>query len=347
VKTECIESADDDRPSYIKDAESAHIAAEYVRCILRKFPSMKSELRDLLWRIDDGEGVRIDSLDDPDTLRGLRGLLGSLNLQRSKTVRSHLLCGGASSSTPPPSGAVQLLAHSGCDFSAVAMQGTYSLRDGQDKILRRIGVVFGENIPDHRDKTLRLPGDPVTPPSSPPVHSPQATKPNKRSCSSDRDLECAAIDEAAQSQGSDEDHETMQVAKARKLGPAAAPEELLQAAAEVAAAMKREGLLDVVAEGLSSDLVGPAPPPELFEQLTDASTDVRETQVRRIMALQSGGKEAGIVQHPVSRHARTFSRYRLSKLSNAFSWQLLLGRLFILQFDPLPMVDDMLWLMHT
>lgn len=83
----------------MKDAETAHIAADYVRCILRKFPAMKSELRDLLWRIDAGEGVRIDSLDDPDTLRGIRGLMGSLNLQRSKTVRSHLLCDGAPSST--------------------------------------------------------------------------------------------------------------------------------------------------------------------------------------------------------------------------------------------------------
>lgn len=96
-------SAEDDRPTYIKDAETAHVAAEYVRCILRKFPTMKSELRDLLWRIDAGEGVRIDSLDDPDTLRGIRGLLGSLNLQRSKTVRSHLCaalwCDGALSST--------------------------------------------------------------------------------------------------------------------------------------------------------------------------------------------------------------------------------------------------------
>jgi hypothetical protein len=62
---------------------------------------MKSELRDLLWRIDAGEGVKIDSLDDEDALRGLRGLLGSLNLHRSKTVRSFLLSAGALSHLRP------------------------------------------------------------------------------------------------------------------------------------------------------------------------------------------------------------------------------------------------------
>lgn len=42
------------------------------------------------------------------------------------------------------------------------LQGTYLLRRGQDKILRRIGTVLMETLPDERHLPLRLPGDPAS-----------------------------------------------------------------------------------------------------------------------------------------------------------------------------------------
>ena len=109
------------------------------------------------------------------------------------------------------------------------------------------------------------------------------------------DLQSHPVDAASDSPEPEGGPETGRPGQGRTLGIAAAPEELLQAAAEAAAAMKREGLLDDVLEGLSTDVVGPAPPPELVEQLTGASTDVREKQVKRIMALKVGSREAGAV----------------------------------------------------
>lgn len=159
-------------------------------------------------------------------------------------------------------------------------------------------MVFSESIPDERNKPLRLPGDPATPPASPPVQPTDDAVPSSCEHASDQNLESHPLHSATESPGSVEGRENGKAGKGRILGPAAAPEELLQAAAEAAAAMRREGLLDDVMEGMSSDVVGPAPPPELVEQLTGASTDVREKQVKRIMALQAGGTVVGVVLHP-------------------------------------------------
>lgn len=77
-------SGSDSEADYKLDAQTAPVAAEYVRCILRKYPAMKAELRDLMWQIDDGKTPDIDKVDDQDLRRGLRGLFAALNLRRSK-----------------------------------------------------------------------------------------------------------------------------------------------------------------------------------------------------------------------------------------------------------------------
>lgn len=77
----------DDLPDFVKDAQSAPLAAEYVRAILRKYPTMKADLRDLLWKIDNQQGVRIDSLPDAKLKGALRGLFTYLNLRYTKQVR--------------------------------------------------------------------------------------------------------------------------------------------------------------------------------------------------------------------------------------------------------------------
>ena len=73
-------------PDFVKDAQNAPIAAEYVRAILRKYPSMKADFRDLLWQVDNEQGVRIDSLPDAKLKGALRGLFTYLNLRHTKQV---------------------------------------------------------------------------------------------------------------------------------------------------------------------------------------------------------------------------------------------------------------------
>lgn len=57
---------------------------------------MKSDLRELIWQIDAGESPQLNHVEDPDLLRGLRGLFGALNLKRSKVrlpgFRSFFTC---------------------------------------------------------------------------------------------------------------------------------------------------------------------------------------------------------------------------------------------------------------
>lgn len=79
-------SSSDSEADYRLDAQTAPIAAEYVRGILRKYPRMKCELRDLMWQIDDGKCPDINKVEDPDLSRGLRGLFGALNLKRTKVL---------------------------------------------------------------------------------------------------------------------------------------------------------------------------------------------------------------------------------------------------------------------
>ena len=78
----------DGRPDFVKDAQDAPIAAEYVRAILRAHPAMKGDLRELLWKIDAEEGVRIDGLPDAKLKSALRSLFTYLNLRHTKQVSS-------------------------------------------------------------------------------------------------------------------------------------------------------------------------------------------------------------------------------------------------------------------
>lgn len=105
------------------------------------------------------------------------------------------------------------------------LQDAYSLRRGQDKVLRRIGVVFNESIPDRSSERLHLPGDPVQ--RQP--EDKQNVLPTPRSSPS-------LLDEEREQ--SPERNELAGVATRKVMFPAAAPEELREAAAEAAAAMR-------------------------------------------------------------------------------------------------------------
>jgi hypothetical protein len=73
-------------PSFVSDAQNAAIAADYVRAIVRKYPVMKAELKDLLWKVDNGEGVNVDGVADAKLKGALRGMLSYLNLRRTMAV---------------------------------------------------------------------------------------------------------------------------------------------------------------------------------------------------------------------------------------------------------------------
>lgn len=161
------------------------------------------------------------------------------------------------------------------------LQDTYSLKRGQDKILRRIGVVFNEVIPDRSNERLRLPGDPT----------PQESKPYAKSRTLTPVQDVHSVPHVVEKPYSTpnvvcEDELVEDTPLARKFKfPAAAPQELLQAAAEAAAAMRAEGLLGDIVSGLSAETFGPVPPADVLKDLDAASGDVRAAEVIRVNRL--------------------------------------------------------------
>jgi hypothetical protein len=73
-------------PDFVSDAKKVPVAAEFVRAILRWQPSIRGELRELLWQIDNGDGVNVDAVPDPELRSALRGLFSNLNLRHTRQV---------------------------------------------------------------------------------------------------------------------------------------------------------------------------------------------------------------------------------------------------------------------
>lgn len=169
-----------------------------------------------------------------------------------------------------------------------AVQGTYALRQGQDKVLRRIGAVFQERIPDESNLPLRLPGDPSAAPITPKANAKPAPKP----------VNGAAIAPAAAEEAEEEAEQ-----QPRVKGPAMPSEALRQAAAGAAAAMRSQGLLDNIMEGVSGELVGPVPADVIAEADSAAAND-REAQVERVLAVLAKHKRSGVARHGCSCQAQ-------------------------------------------
>eukprot|EP00892_Ulva_mutabilis_P003197 jgi/Ulvmu1/12879/UM098_0067.1 len=268
-------STSDSEADYRLDSQSAPAAAEYVRCILRKFPTMKNELRDLVWQIDAGESPQLSNVDDPDLLRGLRGLFGALNLKRSKD--------------------------------------TYSLKRGQDKILRRIGVVFNESIPDQSSERLRLPGDPVPRELRQALQSPSPNRIEHELSDTQRLEDNAGPDHVLS--GETLPGQTIEeIPSARTVKfPAAVPQDLLQAAAQAAAAMRDEGLIGDIVFGLSAESVGPIPPADVLKEVEFVSRDVRAAEVMRVNALVARASDVGADAYEVLNIKETASAAEVRK----------------------------------
>ena len=178
------------------------------------------------------------------------------------------------------------------------LQGAYALREGQDKVLRRIGVVFQESIPDESSQPLRLPGDPVATPAAPskearaPVDTHAArvatatgAGPARRPSSPPAGQLDAAASDQNRSSGSESPEPQVK-------GPAAPSAALRAAAADAAAAMRSEGLLGDILEGVPAQLVGPVPAALLAEAETSAE-GTRDAEVSRIIAVLDKAKRAG------------------------------------------------------
>lgn len=173
------------------------------------------------------------------------------------------------------------------------LQDTYSLKHGQDKILRRISVVFNESIPDQSFERLRLPGDPVGKEAEKFQHlrnrSPTPAQQEHLDPKRMGEEHAASPELTRQAQAPDDTPAT----RAVKF-PAAAPKALLHAAAEAAAAMRAEGLLGDIASGLSAQSVGPVPPAEVLKEIDSVSGDVRVAEVMRINLLVARAPERGM-----------------------------------------------------
>lgn len=164
--------------------------------------------------------------------------------------------------------------------AAVRVQGTYALRTGQDKVLRRIGTVFQERFPDESAQPLRLPGDPTSAaavPAQPPAASAAAPSKRERSPGAPQLAQRSASPEAP---------------APRTAGPAAPSEALRRAAAAAAAEMQERGLLGSILADVPAALVGPAPPAAVADA-DAASADTRQQEVERVMDVLAKSERAG------------------------------------------------------
>jgi hypothetical protein len=175
------------------------------------------------------------------------------------------------------------------------LQGTYALRPGQDKALRRIGIVFQERIPDESTKPLRLPGDPVADAPAPAPAAPLecATPASLRVVAGPARPPQRDSDDSQQRDASPSGRSALPEAEAQpRKGPAAPSAALRAAAAHAAAAMRAEGLLGDILAGVSQALVGPAPAALVAETETSA-LGTRDAEVERVLAVLDKVSRAG------------------------------------------------------
>lgn len=85
--TNCGACAAEAVPYFVTDLQNVRLAAEYVRSILRKWPNLKQDLRDLFWKVDSGEAVNIAALPDPQLRGALHATFDYLNLHITREVR--------------------------------------------------------------------------------------------------------------------------------------------------------------------------------------------------------------------------------------------------------------------
>ena len=149
-------------------------------------------------------------------------------------------------------------------------------------MLRRIGTVFEERIPDESVQPLRLPGDPTlaapTPAQAPPTAS---SAPSER----ERSPNAPPVAVAQRSVSLEEPAQ-------RTAGPAAPSEALRRAAAAAAAEMQERGLLGSIMRDVSAAVVGPAPPAAVADAEA-ASADARQQEVERVLAVLAQSERAG------------------------------------------------------
>ena len=157
-------------------------------------------------------------------------------------------------------------------------QGTYALRQGQDKVLRRIGAVFQEKHADESHLALRLPGGPTS--AAPAAAAAEPSPPPDTSRAAAADAPAEVSDDGAP----------------RVKGPAMPSEALRRAAAGAAAAMRSQGLLDAILDGVSAALVGPVPE-ALLAEADGAAADERTAQVERILAVVAKHSRSGMANH--------------------------------------------------
>lgn len=175
-------------------------------------------------------------------------------------------------------------------------------------MLRRIGVVFREAIPDESDRPLRLPGDPILeaaaplPPArtgdgAPQIGGAQAAADAGEAAGAEaQPITMAAAPTlplpGGESGSDDGDSSVAGAEPARTIGPAAPSAAVRDAAARAAAAMRDQGLLQDILEGAPEALVGPAPPEAVAD--ADASAEgVRSAEVERVLAVLDKHLRAG------------------------------------------------------
>ncbi|GIL91130.1 hypothetical protein Vretimale_9578 [Volvox reticuliferus] len=270
-------------------------AVSKLRDILSSYPAVRKELREMLWRVDQGEAANISGVPDSDLKASLAQLLELLRLRRSDKGIYGLL--NRSAKILPIVGFVfdeppRQQSHPVKAPMATLKQGEFATEtDGG-------GSTFPgkpESAPDVGRSCHTSPVGPigpVVPESAIPVTTvaldeDTGISARERSAgeASQQGTSVARVNEdgfQAEDAAASAAAAAGPVAPRRVAGPAMPPRELLEAAAAAAEALQAAGPPQNDNSDDGGLLVGP-PPPELVEELEATPQDEREAEVVRIM----------------------------------------------------------------
>ncbi|BDA44900.1 probable DnaJ homolog subfamily C member 5 at C-terminar half [Coccomyxa sp. Obi] len=325
---------DSEQDDINQQLERGRAAVRITREILQHQPGLKKELRQLLWRIDQGEAVQIAGIPDANLRQQLDELLVNINLTKTSKgiyakrpgaaacltllgpviaeAHAELDVGSAADKVPKPSPLEESAVTTTLDQPMPEVNGVeYHPSTGQDDELaesRAQGVSDISSAPvlEAADQELRVVG-PAMPPPEFFAAAAEANQPVEVEGHE-------SISEVQNGVDGASTHERGEAAVQRRVvGPAMPPAELLAAAAEAKQAMEDE------LDGEDDDLIGPAPP-ELVHELENAGSDDRSKEVIRILrVLESATAEpdayAVVGVEPDAKAADIKKRYwRLSLL---------------------------------
>ncbi|GFR39678.1 hypothetical protein Agub_g150 [Astrephomene gubernaculifera] len=293
-------------------------AVTTLRDILSGYPAVRKELREMLWRVDQGEAADISGVPDPDLKAQLAQFLNLLRLRRNdkgvygladRAERILPIVAFVFDEPPRPRPQQPQVAPSAA--AAAAGPAPAAATTGAPPAPAQPSQQQQQEVKEEEegDGTAGAAGPGVGPAIGPigPTAAPYAGPSAKDQQPPDGDDDDGGPGRAADGTQEGEAAAAAGTAAAaaaaaparRVAGPAMPPRELLEAAAAAAEALQAAGTSDDDDDDDGGLLVGP-PPPELVEELEAAPQDEREAEVVRIVKVLREHAAAGPAPGPAA-----------------------------------------------